>query len=225
MSIKLPICLLLICSAPAVAETEAQRIADATKVLTEMTQEEGKSVPAGPFQKSYCAVVIPSMKRAGFIIAGKYGRGFTSCRTAGGGWSAPSAIKVEGSGFGLGIGAEGTDIVMLVMTEKGMRGIMAIKFTFGDDASVAAGPVGRDAAANTDAALHADILSWSKSKGVFGGLALQGGTLQDDDEGNKEIYGQPQTGYAVLSGSVKPTGAATGLLELLTRCGGTKRQD
>jgi lipid-binding SYLF domain-containing protein len=133
-------------------------------------------------------------------------------------------MRVEGGGFGLQIGAEGIDIVMLVMSEKGMKGILASKFTLGADASVAAGPVGRDAAAQTDATMHADILSWSKSKGVFGGLALQGGTLHEDKDGNKEIYGQPETANAILTGSVKPTSAASGFLEMLTRSGGADRR-
>jgi lipid-binding SYLF domain-containing protein len=205
------------------AETEAQRMSDATKVLTEMTTEAGKSVPTDLFQKSYCAVIIPSMKKAGFLLSGKYGRGFASCRQPGG-WTGPAAMQVEGAGFGLQVGGEEVDIVMLVMSEKGMKGILTSKFTLGADASVAAGPVGRDSTAQTDATLHADILSWSKAKGIFGGLSLQGGTLSEDKNGNKEIYGKPETASDILSGKVKPTGAATGLVAELTRCGGTERR-
>jgi lipid-binding SYLF domain-containing protein len=194
----------------------------AGKVLAEITSEK-EGIPSDLFQKAYCAVVIPSMKKAGFIFSARYGRGFASCRKPGG-WSAPAAMRVEGGGFGLQIGGEEIDIVMLVMSEKGMKGLLASKFTLGADASVAAGPAGRDATAQTDATAHADILSWSKAKGVFGGLALQGGTLRDDGDANKELYGQPETASAILAGTIKPTSAATGFLAELNRYGGTVRK-
>jgi lipid-binding SYLF domain-containing protein len=133
-------------------------------------------------------------------------------------------MKVEGGGFGLSIGGEGMDIVMLVMSERGMKGILQSKFTLGGDASVAAGPAGRDATAQTDATMHADILSWSKSRGVFGGLALEGGTLREDDDGNKEMYGQSEKSSAILTGSVKPTSASSDFLEKLTQAGGSERK-
>lgn len=206
------------------ADSEAKRMATATEVLTEMTSEKDKGVPEDLFRKAYCAVVIPSMKRAGFIVSGRYGRGFASCRTPGGGWTAPSAMQIEGGGFGLQVGGEAVDILMLVMSEKGMKGILASKFTLGADAAVAAGPVGRDAAAQTDATMRADILSWSRAKGVFGGLALQGGTLAVDNDGNKEIYGKPaKTGTDILTGKVQATSDASGLLSALTQAGGTTR--
>jgi lipid-binding SYLF domain-containing protein len=206
------------------ADSEATRITTATDVLTQMTNEKDKGIPEDLFHKSYCAVVIPSMKKAGFIISGRYGRGFASCRKPGGGWSAPAAMRVEGGGFGLQVGGEEMDIVMLVMSDKGMKGILASKFTLGADASVAPGPVGRDATAATDATMHADILSWSRAKGVFGGLALQGGTLTVDNGGNNEFYGKQETGTAILTGDVKPTSEATGLLNALTQSGGTERR-
>lgn len=224
MSSRLGVCIFLIgASTSFAAESEAKRITAATDVLTEMVNEKDKGIPEDLFHKSYCAVVIPSMKKVGFIFSGRYGRGFASCRKADGGWTAPAAMRVEGGGFGLQVGGEEMDIVMLVMSEKGMKGLLASKFTLGADASVAAGPVGRETSAQTDATMRADILSWSKAKGVFGGLALQGGTLTVDNDGNKEIYGQPETGTAILSGNVKPTSAATGLLNALTQCGGTER--
>ena len=224
MSNTLRVGMFLICSSAVFAESEAERITSATQVLKEMTTEKDKGIPSDLFQKAYCAVVIPNMKKAGFIISGKYGRGFASCRNPSGGWTAPTAMSVEGGGFGLQIGGEGMDIVMLVMSEKGMKGILTSKFTLGGDASVAAGPVGRDATAQTDATMHADVLSWSKSRGVFGGLALEGGTLHEDKDGNKEIYGQPETSSAILTGKVKPTSASTELLEKLTESGGSERK-
>jgi lipid-binding SYLF domain-containing protein len=205
------------------AESEAQRMTAAGQVLSEITKEKA-GIPTDLFHKSYCAVVIPSMKKAGFIFSARYGRGFASCRKPGGGWTAPAAMRVEGGGFGLQVGGEAIDIVMLVMTEKGMKGLLASKFTLGGDASVAAGPTGRDASAQTDATMHADILSWSKTKGIFGGLALQGGTLRDDPEANKELYGQPQTATAILTGSVSPTSSSAGFLAELNQYGGTDQK-
>jgi lipid-binding SYLF domain-containing protein len=216
--------MLLIAASQAFGESETQRLGEAVKVLNDMTSGGDKSIPQDLFQKSYCAVVIPSLKRAGFIFSGKYGRGFASCRNSAGGWSAPAAMRVEGGGFGLQIGGEDVDIVMLVMTQKGMQGILASKFTLGADASVAAGPVGRDASAQTDATLKADLLSWSKAKGVFGGLALQGGTLRIDDDGDKELYGRPQTGNDILMGKVSPTSAGNPFVQALTRSGGSVRR-
>jgi lipid-binding SYLF domain-containing protein len=196
---------------------------EASKVLSAMTNAGDKSIPTDLVRKSYCAVVIPRMKKAGFIFSGRYGRGYASCRKPGGGWSAPTAMRVEGGGFGLQIGGESVDIVMLVMSEKGMKGLLSSKFTLGGDASVAAGPMGRDMTAQTDATMHADILSWSHAKGIFGGLALQGGTLREDDDANKEIYGQPQKASTILSGNVQPTSAASGWMSELTQVGGTSR--
>ena len=219
----IPFILLIGASTLFAEESEATRIAAATDVLTQMTNDKDKGIPEALFRKSYCAVVIPSMKRAGFIISGRYGRGFASCRQAGGGWTAPAAVRVEGGGFGLQVGGEAIDIVMLVMSEKGMKGILTSKFTLGADASVAAGPMGRDAAAQTDASLHADIFSWSRTKGVFGGLALQGGTLRGDEDANKAMYGYRETSAAILSGNVNATNETTSLLNALVQCGGNER--
>jgi lipid-binding SYLF domain-containing protein len=214
----------LIGASTVVAEdSEATRIAAATGVLTEITKDKDKGIPEDLFHKAHCAVVIPGLKKAGFIFSAKYGRGFASCRQSGGGWSAPAAMRVEGGGFGLQAGGAAVDIVMLVMSDKGMKGILASKFTLGADASVAAGPVGREATAQTDATTQADILSWSRAKGVFGGLALEGGTLRVDDDGNKEIYGRPETGTAILTGNVKPTSQTTDLMNALVQCGGNER--
>jgi lipid-binding SYLF domain-containing protein len=221
---KLTISILFICTTQAFAETEAQRLNTAAQVLTDMTTSKDSSIPTDLLQKSHCAVVIPSLKKAGFIFSGKYGRGFASCRNSSGAWSAPAAMRVEGGGFGLQIGGEDVDIVMLVMSQKGMDGLLASKFTLGADASVAAGPVGRDASAQTDATLKADILSWSKSKGVFGGLALQGGTLRVDNDGDKELYGRSVTGTDILTSKVQAPTSASAFLSALTRSGGTGRK-
>ena len=203
------------------AESDTQRLNESTKVVDELMNAGDKAIPSDLFHKAYCVVVIPSMKKGGFIFSGKYGRGFASCRNPGGGWTAPGAMRVEGGGFGLQIGGESADIVMLVMSEKGEKGLLASKFTLGAEASGAAGPVGRDATAQTDATMHADILSWSRSKGVFGGLSLQSGTLRPDSDVNQTLYGQKQDNKDILTGKVKATADATSFLETLTKYGGT----
>jgi lipid-binding SYLF domain-containing protein len=223
---RLSIAIFLICSSKVfAAEQDTQRLTAATQVLNEIMTAGDKAIPGSVFHKSYCVVIIPSMKKAGFVFSAKYGRGFASCRNPeGGGWTAPAAMRIEGGGFGLQAGGSATDIVMLVMSDKGMKGILASKFTLGGEASVAAGPVGRDATAQTDATMQADILSWSRSRGVFGGVSLQGGTLRADSDVNKAIYGQDETNTAILTGKVKPTSDTSGLLDALTKYGGDERQ-
>jgi lipid-binding SYLF domain-containing protein len=204
-------------------QADTQRLTASAQVLNEIMTAGDKGIPSGLFDKAFCVVVIPNMKKAGFIFSGKYGRGFASCRNPGGGWTAPAAMRIEGGGFGLQAGGSETDIVMLVMSEKGMRGILASKFTLGGEASVAAGPVGRDATAQTDATMRADILSWSRSRGVFGGLSLQGGTLRADDDVNQALYGQKETDADILTGKVKPPSDAASFLDTLTKYGGATR--
>ena len=202
-------------------EDETNRLKAASDVLTEIMGTPDKAIPSDLFQKSYCAVVIPSMKKGGFMFSGKYGRGFASCRKDGGGWTAPAAMRIEGGGFGLQAGGSAVDVVMLMMSEKGRDGLLASKFTLGGEASAAAGPVGRDASAQTDATMRADILSWSRSKGVFGGLSLQGGTLRADDDANQKFYGQKQTSKDILTGKVEtPKGSEVWEGEL-AKYGGT----
>src|SRR5690348_12642375 len=149
-------------------EEGTQRLKASADVLQEVMGTPDKAIPNELFHKAYCVIVIPSVKKAGFIFSGKYGRGFASCRSESHGWSAPAAMRIEGGGFGLQAGGSATDVVMLVMSRKGMDGILSSKFTVGGEASAAAGPVGREATAQTDATMHADILSWSRSRGVFG---------------------------------------------------------
>jgi SH3 domain-containing YSC84-like protein 1 len=191
----------------AASDDTSQRLKAAGEVLGEIQGAPDKGIPTDLFHKSYCIVVIPGMKKAGFIFSGKYGRGFAACRKDAGGWSAPAGMRIEGGGFGLQVGASETDIVMLVMSKKGMDGLLSSKFTLGGEGSIAAGPVGRDATAQTDATMHADILSWSRSRGVFGGLSLQGGTLRPDEDANKDMYKEKLTSRDILMGKAKTGGS------------------
>jgi len=148
----------------------------------------------------------------------KYGKGVITCRTSNHtGWTAPSTVRIEGGSIGLQIGAGETDVVLVVMNQSGMNRLMKDKFTIGGDASVMAGPVGRSAQAQTDAAMKAEILAYSRSHGVFGGISLEGATLRPDNEDNEKIYGSPVTQEAILHGNVKPTPAATPLFNELNR--------
>jgi lipid-binding SYLF domain-containing protein len=149
------------------------------------------------------------MKKAGFIFGAKYGRGFAVCRRAGGsGWSAPAAMAVEGGSVGFQIGASETDIVLLVMNDGGMRRLLGDKFTLGGDASVAAGPVGRDLTAQTDAMMKAEMLSYSRSRGLFAGISLEGATLRPDGDTDRELYGHDVTNREILTGDFKTPPAA-----------------
>src|SRR5256714_1784807 len=168
-----------------------KRLDEGAVLVSEMMGAKDKGIPQELFDKAQCAVLVPSMKKAGFILGGKYGKGFVVCRKgSNAGWTAPAAIRVEGGSFGFQIGVSETDVIMLVMNEGGAKKLQESKFTLGADASVAAGPIGRESTAPTDAMMPAEILSWSRSRGVFAGVALQGATLRPDDDDNREMYGR-----------------------------------
>ena len=178
--------------------------------LTEMMSAPDKGPPHDLIEKARCVVVVPGMKKAGFIVGAEYGRGFAVCRRPGGlGWTAPAAMRVEGGSVGFQIGASDTDIVILVMNEGGMRHLLSDKFTIGGDATAAAGPVGRDLSARTDVMMHAEMLSYSRSRGLFAGISLEGATLRSDGQTNRELYSRDSTNREILSGDFKtPTVAA-----------------
>jgi lipid-binding SYLF domain-containing protein len=201
-------------------EDSVQRLKMSGQVLQEIMAAPDKGIPGSTFKKANCAVVIPSMKKAGFVFSAKYGRGFASCRKQGGGWTAPAGMRIEGGGFGLQAGGSATDVVLLVMSKRGRDGLLASKFTLGGEASVAAGPVGRDATAQTDATMQADILSWSRSRGVFGGVSLQGGSLRPDDSANQELYAEKVTSKELLTGKAEKPIASDLLTEKLAQYGG-----
>jgi lipid-binding SYLF domain-containing protein len=180
--------------------------AETLQALAKIPEAE-KGVPQDLIKKAQCIVVVPSMKGAALGVGGQYGRGFVSCRQ-GSGWTAPAAIKVEGGSFGFQIGGSETEVVMLVMNEKGMQRLLSNKFTLGADATIAAGPVGRSAAAKTDAAMTAEILSYSRSRGLFAGVSLSGATLREDDSANKDMYGKALTNREILSGKTESPAVA-----------------
>ncbi|MBV9771387.1 MAG: lipid-binding SYLF domain-containing protein [Bryobacterales bacterium] len=185
------------------SENESQkRVRVSAEVLSEVLHAKDQGIPEDLLGKAQCVGIIPSLKRAGFIVGAKYGKGVVVCRTTHG-WSGPSTEIVEGGSFGFQIGAGETDLVFMVMNRQGIDGIMKDKFTLGGDASAMAGPVGRSGSAQTDALMHAEILSYSRSHGIFAGVSLEGSTLRPDNEANREIYGRDVTQKEILTGDVK----------------------
>jgi lipid-binding SYLF domain-containing protein len=193
-----------------------KRLRNSMLSFREVMHEPDKGIPRDLFDKSRCIVIIPGVKKAAFIVGGKYGRGFVSCRREGTGrFGSPAAIRIEGGSYGLQIGGSSTDVFMLIMNEGGMHKILSDKFTIGGEAEAAAGPVGRDTSANTDILLHAEILSWSRSRGLFAGLSLEGSTLRPDESEDEKLYGQKLTNHEILQGDVRtPSGARPLVAEL-----------
>jgi SH3 domain-containing YSC84-like protein 1 len=185
------------------------RLASANTVLGEMMRADDKGVPQDLLNTAQCVVVIPGVKKAGFIVGAKYGKGFAVChKPSGHGWTAPAAMRVEGGSFGFQIGASETDAILIIQNEGGMKKLLEDKFTLGADASVAGGPVGRDLSAETDAQMHAEILSYSRSRGLFAGLALTGATLRPDEDDNNAMYGAGTTNRKILMGDIAAPAAA-----------------
>jgi lipid-binding SYLF domain-containing protein len=205
----------LILSAAAIAaaaETAAERLNVSAEVFQQVMNTPDKGIPQDLLAKAQCVIVVPGLKKGAFVVGGQYGRGFAECRHADGmGWGAPGAVRVEGGSVGFHIGGSSTDVVMLVMNQRGMDRLLGDKFTLGADASVAAGPVGRTANADTDVRMTAEILAWSRSKGLFAGISLSGATLRPDEEVNAELYGRKIGNRDVLNGGVEPPPAAHSL--------------
>jgi lipid-binding SYLF domain-containing protein len=199
------------------AQKADERLQDAARVLHEIMDTPDKGIPQDLLNKAYCVAVVPGVKKAAFVVGGEYGKGFVVCRRHHAGWGAPGAVIVEGGSFGFQIGGSDTDVVMLVMNEHGMKMLDRSKFTLGADASVAAGPVGRTAAADTDAYMSAEILSWSRTKGVFAGISLKGASLRSDTKDNNELYGQPLANHDILMTSLAVPTAARPLISELDR--------
>jgi len=193
-----------------------KHIRESASVLNEIMNAKDNGIPEDLLEKAQCVGVIPNLKRAGFIVGAKYGKGVVTCR-ASSGWSAPEIVRIEGGSIGLQIGAGETDVVFIVMNERGMNKLLKDKFTLGADASVMAGPVGRSAQAQTDAMMHAEILAYSRSRGVFAGIALDGATLRPDNDDNRALYGNNVTPHDILMGRVQPPAAAAPLYGELNR--------
>ena len=200
----------------AVLAADDKRLKDAELVLTEMAGAGDKGIPVSLLAKARCVVIVPGLMKGAFVVGGQYGRGYMSCRRDGG-WSAPGAIRIEGGSVGFQIGGSSTDVIMIVMNDKGVDRLLSNQFKLGADAAVAAGPVGREATAQTDATMRAEMLAWSRSRGVFAGIALQGSTLRQDAGENKELYGRDITNREIVTGRVAAPAAAQGFIKALSK--------
>jgi len=196
----------------------AKRLDEAAAVLSEIMGAPDKGIPQELLEKAHCIVIVPDLKTGAFLVGGKYGKGYMSCRNKRGtGWSAPATVRIEGGSFGFQIGGSTTDLIMLVMSERGADKLLESKFTLGAEGSVAAGPVGRTATAQTDAQMHADILSWSRSQGLFAGIALEGATLRQDLDDNATLYGKKLENRDIVTKGVRAPKSAAKLMALLNR--------
>jgi len=201
------------------SEHEQERVTESGNVMKELL-DSPSGVPISVLNKAECVIVLPSVKKAGFIVAGSYGRGVMTCRGGknfDGAWSAPTMMQSSGGSFGLQAGGQATDFVVLVMNDKGARALMNGKAKLGADASVAAGPVGRDAEASTNAAMSAEMLSYSRAQGVFAGVSLSGTSLGPDGGANEKVYGKKVSAEQIIDGSAGPAPeSAKQLLAVLT---------
>ncbi len=184
-------------------EEATDRLDNAAKVLHEVMAAADKGIPQEVMQHAKCVAVVPHMVKGGFVLGAEGGKGVATCRNADG-WSAPAFFTIEGGSWGLQIGVEGIDLVMIFQNDKGMEDLINSRFKIGADASAAAGPVGRHASADTDWKLNAEILTYSRAKGVFAGLTLNGAAVKPDEDSMKGFYGPDVTERAILTGKVPP---------------------
>jgi lipid-binding SYLF domain-containing protein len=192
------------------------RIKAAANVLDEIQSAPDQGVPEEVLGSAECVAIVPSMLKGGFIVGARYGRGVASCRTPKG-WSAPAFFTVQGGSVGLQIGGQAVDLVMLIMNQDGMRNLLSSKFKLGADASVAAGPVGRHAAADTDWKLRAQVLSYSRARGAFAGLELSGAAIKQDKDSTREFYGRMVPFKTALTGTIDAPANAYPLLSTLAK--------
>ncbi len=209
----------LTCTTALLSASDASaRLQAAADVFREVMGIPDKAIPQDLLNKAQCIIIVPSLKKGAFIVGAKYGKGFVSCRSKSGvGWGAPASVRVEGGSVGFQAGGSEADVIMLVMNESGMHRLLTSKFTLGGDVTVAAGPVGRSTQAETDALMTAEILTWSRARGLFAGVALTGATLREDSDWNAELYGRKITNREILTSTIAPPPAAQPMLDELNR--------
>jgi SH3 domain-containing YSC84-like protein 1 len=190
--------ILIFCVNAKMDRGERKRIDNSVEVLSQLMATPDNSVPNDIMDKAECIAVIPSVKKAAFIVGGNYGKGLVSCRRSGSGWTAPVFFALEGGSIGFQIGGESIDLVLFIMNKKGVNYLLEDKFTLGGDASVAAGPVGRTAKAETDAQMNAEILAYSRTQGLFAGISLNGAVMKPDKDANRNLYGRDISAKEIL---------------------------
>ena len=208
MKLRIAVVLLFFVGAMSVARADqtktdtVERLQSATETIQQITDAPDKGIPDEVFKGAKCVAVVPSMIKGAFIVGGKHGRGVSTCRLPDGKWSAPAFFTVTGGSFGLQIGGQAVDLVMLIMNQDGMKSLLSSEFKLGADASVAAGPVGRHAGADTDWKMKAQVLSYSRARGIFAGLELNGAVVKQDKDATREFYGRMVTFDATLKGEI-----------------------
>ena len=204
--------------AQAGADSAAERLANSAAVVREVMASADQGIPSELLAKAQCVVIVPGVKKAGFIVGGQYGRGFMTCRRNGtGAWGPPAALRMEGGSFGFQIGATESDVILLLMDQEAVDGILRSSFTLGAGVEAVAGPVGRRVGAVTEGTMNARVYSYARSRGVFAGATAGGASIRQDLDENREMYGRELTTREVLESSVSPPKAATELLQLLTK--------
>jgi lipid-binding SYLF domain-containing protein len=217
LALLLSVCSFCVADDQAAKESKAtDRVQAAADVLNEIQGTPDKGIPQEILGSAQCVAVVPSMLKGGFIVGARYGRGLASCRTPKG-WSAPAFFIVEGGSLGFQIGGQAIDLIMLIMNDNGMKNLLSSKFELGADASVAAGPVGRHAEGNTDWKMRAEVLTYSRARGVFAGVTLNGAAIKQDKDSTREFYGHMVTFPASLKGEVDPPAAASPFLSTLAK--------
>jgi SH3 domain-containing YSC84-like protein 1 len=217
LTLVVTFCSLALAADDQAKQTKASdRVQAAGDVLNEIESAPDSGIPQEILSKAECVAVVPSMLKGGFIVGGKYGRGLASCRTPKG-WSAPAFFTITGGSVGFQIGGQAVDLVMLIMNNDGMQHLLSSKVELGADASVAAGPVGRHAEGDTDWKMRAQVLTYSRTRGVFAGVSLSGAVLKQDKDSTREFYGHMMTFKAALTGEVEPPPAANGFLTTLAK--------
>jgi SH3 domain-containing YSC84-like protein 1 len=187
-----------------------KRVHEATVVFNEVMEAKDRGIPQDLLDKAHCAIIVPGMKHGGFIVGAKYGKGVLMCRKAGGGWRGPATIRLEGGSVGFQIGGGETDLVLLVMNERGAERLLKSEFKIGGEAAAMAGPVGRTVQADTDGFMRAQMLGYSRSRGVFAGIALEGSTLREDLDDNQAIYGKRLSNEEIMQNHIAPSPKAVG---------------
>jgi len=218
MVLRLSLILMFVASNVSAADDAGKRVGEAQAVLEEIMATPDKGIPRDLLSRAHCVVILPAVKRGGFVVGAQYGVGVALCRQLqGAGWTGPSTVKMEGGSIGLQIGGGETDVVMLVMNESGANKLMKSEFTLGGEGAAMAGPVGRSASAETDAYLRAEILSYSRSRGLFAGVVLKGATLRSHDDDNRALYGRSVRHEEILHGRVAAPAIATPLMNTLNK--------
>jgi lipid-binding SYLF domain-containing protein len=211
---------ILLSSVAFAAEAASSRLQSAATVLDEIMAAPDKGIPSDILGSAKCVAVVPSLLKGGFVIGGAHGRGMATCRTATG-WSAPAPLTTTGGSIGLQIGGQAVDLVMVVMNDRGMQALLTSKFKLGADASVAAGPVGRHTEGSTDWKLRAEVLTYSRARGLFAGISFNGAVIKQDEDATRELYGRMVDFKSILTGSVQSPQSAETFIAAVRKSAGT----